>query len=374
MKTEKLSDISPEAWDAACLRMGISSPWHTWHMLDYYAKSCSAENHSFLLYNDQGLLVAVCPLFVAEERGRGGDSTRSSSIGGAPLPSPLLCRQGDETRIRRNLRDLEEVLWGACAQLGILCARYVYRAYSYVDAQAPFFVTGGMGDLLALGCMPTFFQSVTIDLRRSIKTLEAELSKFHRKEIRKGESEGQRVLVVDPATDAAAIDMHFAAYQAAHCASAGRLTRPQSSFDAMRQMLHTGEATLFVNTFDGAPISYLYCGERNGVAFGWSQVNVLPVHVGSPRHFLEWTAIVHYASRGFVLYDVGPKYYPGQTGVIVTDKLASIGFFKERFGGVLSPEIHYRKFFDKEFCRNELTSELDAFLAASEVEMKESNV
>ena len=361
MKVERFCDATPEAWDGVCLQLGVSSPWHTWDMLDYYAKSCGAENLSFLLRNDQGKLIAVCPLFLAEENHPGLGVRKVSSIAGAPLPSPLLCRDSDENRIRRNLRELDEAISGLCVTYGIGCTKYVYRSYSYIQRGSHFFETGGLFDLLALGYMPTIFQSIAIDLRRKKTELEAELSQFHRKEIRKAQGEGQRLVAIDLAVDRRDIERYFAGYQSAHFAAAGRQTRPQSSFDTMSQMLFSGKATLFVNVLEDCPISYLYCGQRHGVAFGWSQVNVLPAKGVSPRHFLEWAAINHYLGQGYILYDVGTKHYVGQLGIDVSKKQLSIGFFKERFGGVLSPEVHYKKFYDKELCQFELGRDLDAF-------------
>ena len=365
MKIEQICDTTPEAWDLACYQMGVSSPWHTWGMLDYYAKSCSAENLSFLLKNDQGQRIAVCPLFLAEEKHPELGIQKVSSIAGAPLPSPLLCRFSDENHIRRNLRKLDDAISELCVRHGIGCARYVYRSYSYIQRDSYFFDTDGLFDLLALGYMPTIFQSVTMDLRRKKIELEAELSQFHRKEIRKAQGEQQRLVVIDLAVDRQDIEQYFAGYQSAHCIAAGRQTRPQSSFDAMLHMLLSGNATLFVNVIENRPISFLYCGQRHGVAFGWSQVNVMHARATSSRHFLEWSVINHYADQGYILYDVGPKYYVGQVGIDASDKQMSIGFFKERFGGVLSPEIHYKKFYDKQFSHVELERDFNSFLNIS---------
>lgn len=362
MKIERFCDLAPEAWDEACHQMGVTSPCHTWDVLDYYAKSCSAENLSFLLRNDQGQRIAVCPLFLAAENFPELGIRKVSSIAGAPLPSPLLCRSSDENRIRRNLRELDDAINAMCDTHDIVCTRYVYRSYSYIQRDSHFFDTGGLFDLLALGYIPTVFQSVALDLRREKIELESELSKYHRKEIRKAQSEGQRTVAIDSKTDRRNIENYFAGYQAAHFAAAGRITRPQASFDAMLAMLFSDKATLFVNKFGDIPISYLYCGQRHGVACGWSQVNVFPAKVASPRHFLEWSAINHYSDQNYILYDVGPKYYVGQIGIDVSDKQLSIGFFKERFGGVLSPEVHYKKFYDKEFCRFELGRDFDSYL------------
>ena len=76
------------------------------------------------------------------------------------------------------------------------------------------------------------------------------------------------------------------------------------------------------------------------MAFGWSQVNVDQYEKEySPRHFLEWQAILHYKKRGFTWYEIGERYYGPQ----YTEKEISISVFKERYGGLQLPKIHWKK-------------------------------
>lgn len=342
--------MSSDEWGKICQEMKIYSPWHTWHMLDYYSRSCNAVNLSFILQNENGHNIALCPFMVSEEIHAEFGLVNTASVNGQPIPSPLLSGCSTESQRRKNLKQLESAIAELSKNHKIVCSRFVFRAYTYCTSDSILFRTNGLFDLLEIGYLPVIYQSVTIDLRKSVAQLEAELSHYHRKEIRRARREDQKVLTIDLRSSKEEIKFYFQHYQSAHYKAAGRRTRPQDSFDLMEQMLSDGLASLFISELDGEFVSFLYCGEKNGIAFGWSQVNIADFKVTSPRHLLEWTAIEHYKkNRDFFLYDVGPKYFAGQFGLSFTDKQANIGFFKERFGGDLCPEVHYKKYYDESF-------------------------
>ena len=129
MKIEFIETHNSQSWDEKANDLGISSPFHTWDTLNYFAAAGNAENRSFFLRSDQGQYVAICPFFV-ETRESEGLTFRSLSIRGAPAPSPLVVRLGDENRVRRDLRSMEEVLQDLYRQFGLSKISYVQRGYS----------------------------------------------------------------------------------------------------------------------------------------------------------------------------------------------------------------------------------------------------
>lgn len=352
VKLEAIGAHDSQSWDSQLKNLGISSPFHTWDSLNYAAVGGNAENRSFLLLNDQGQYLAVCPFFV-ETIESGGRKFRSLSTRGAPAPSPLIVRLGDENRVRRDLRLMEQVLKDLYRQFGLSKVSYVCRSYYFFNQESACFETQGLLDLLSLGYMPTVFQSVTVDLRVKEDQLWSELSQYHRKEIRKAKESGQIVRIFDASSVPAELNNAFFRFQDQHTKAAGSKARPQDSFDVMRRMIVEGKAALFVNTFHSHPVSYLYCGHRNGIAYGSMQVNVPESPVRAPRHLTEWEAIIYYRGSGCFLYDIGVRFTRGQFGAFVDDKLKSIGFYKERFGGVLAPEIHYSKYLDRKLLETE---------------------
>jgi len=157
----------------------------------------------------------------------------------------------------------------------------------------------------------------------------------------------------------------FAAYQAAHLAAAGRLTRPVATFDRMREALVEGHAALFVAVVSDTPASFLYCGEHDRMAYGFSQANVEEYErVYSPRHLLEWEAMCAYQARGFLYYEVGTRWYGPQLHKVPTPKELGIAEFKERYGGDLWPELWFETFFDSVLASEALSGRLARYLEA----------
>ena len=356
MKIIISSSLNPGQWNKILVTHGVSSPWHTSEMLDYYSKSCSAENLSFLLKSDQDQLIGVCPFFDCEREILGFGRSRESSVNGSQLPAPLLIHTSSEKENRKRLRAISAATDEIASRHNIACARYVHRPYAFSSSGSTFTESTGLCDLLANGFFPTIQQTFVVDLRKTQDLLESDLAQFHRKEIRRAFQQGQVTRVVDAGMSFSDLVADFQTYQAAHFHASGRRTRPQVSFDAMLEMLQSGFATLFINELDGVPISCLFCGQRNGFAFGWSQANTEAASGISARHLLEWSAILHYKKLGFYLYDIGSMQYETQFGVQLSEKEKSISFFKERFGGIKIPQIGYIKYFRKEFAEFELQS------------------
>jgi len=152
-------------------------------------------------------------------------------------------------------------------------------------------------------------------------------------------------------------------FQGVHLEAAGRKTRPQATWDAMKDALIAGMASLFVEyTESNQPISYLFCGEFRKSAFGWSQANVPEYGKKiSPRHLLEWKAIQYYKQNGFSFYEIGEVFYSRQLFSSPTEKEKSISVFKERYGGDLFPKITWEGFIREEIKQKLLRDEFVKF-------------
>ena len=122
----------------------------------------------------------------------------------------------------------------------------------------------------------------------------------------------------------------------------------------MYEGLSAGKASLFIAFVNDTPISYLYCGEFSKMAFGWSQANVKEYEEEySPRHLLEWTAILFYKENAFSYYEIGERFFGSQFFYIPSDKEISISSFKERYGGRLFPKVKWYGYFDKDLLKTD---------------------
>jgi len=339
MRCIGMRELDHNIWDDYCFKVGGVTPKHFFHFLDYLEKSYNSKNLSFVLKDDQGEVIAVCPFFI-EQITIEGIECISTSCGGDPVQLPAI-RYGTPSVRRREVRHVFDVLHGLCEENKV--SRIIFRRGPVADD----FDLVNIFETLNVGYQPICFNLLRIDLSKSVEILLEEMSKYHRKHLKKAVKFGQVVEVVDKACSNEHIQSVFSDYQRAHFEAAGRMTRPQASFDAMRDLIGPGKGALFVNRMDGTPISYLFCGAWAGIAFGWSQANIGSYEEYSPRHLLEWQAILYYKSQGFKYYELGLRYSNGQVAEWCNDKLLNIGFFKERYGGQLSPEVQFERFLDK---------------------------
>jgi hypothetical protein len=201
-----------------------------------------------------------------------------------------------------------------------------------------------------------------VNLSLPEETLTENISKYQKRHIQRGKKKGIEIKVFNEKNNPEKIAENFKQFQKAHFISAGRLTRPQATWDSMLGGAQNGEASLFVAFFEGVPVSYLYCGEFGQIAFGGSQVN-LPEHEKelSPRHILEWEAILYYKNNGFKYYEIGELFYSPQLFCVPTQKEKSISVLKERYGGDLALKIDGVAYLDEQLMATELNSYWQTF-------------
>lgn len=205
--------------------------------------------------------------------------------------------------------------------------------------------------------------TIVMDMSLSEERLLNNMGKYQRRHIKKGKQSGIEVKVYNSECNERFLRDYFRKFQEAHFIAAGVATRPQATWDDMCSFAHTGGASLFIAFIEDTPISYLYCGEFNSMAFGWTQVNVKEYEKQySPRHLLEWEAVLYYKMHGFRFYEVGERYSVPQLFYIPTEKEISISDFKERYGGILMPKIYWTGYFDLDFMRGELAGRFDKLI------------
>jgi len=205
--------------------------------------------------------------------------------------------------------------------------------------------------------------TVIINLTLPEETLVEHLNKYHRRIIKRTNKKEIEIKVFNSLTNKGLLEQIISDFQKAHYLSAGRATRPQETWDAMLYSVNNGYASIFVSYHKDIPISYLFCGEFAKMSFGWSQVNVEEYEEDfSPRHLLEWFAILHYKKNGFKYYEVGERYFGPQLFHIPSEKEMSISIFKERYGGALYPKIIWVKYFEKEYFKKDIFERINTVI------------
>jgi hypothetical protein len=339
-------DLNEDRWDQLCLNQGGCSLDHLHYFIRYQSLSFNVANKSFVLIDrSKDSVISICPLFVEECEVLPGIKIPSLSVGGEPLPNPLMRAYVSPSQRRRDLKSVFKIIDEVAMQCGV--KRILFKKNS-TDVACGTAVSSDLFELLKLGFNPICFNSLIMDLEKDEESIFSAVSKTHQKIIKRAKQMGQVVQIIDHLCSKENIASEFKEYQNAHFKAAGRQTRPQASFDFMRELIENGRAALFINNFEGEEISHLYCDMYGKAARGWSQANNKEAEKNvSPRHLTEWEAMLYFKRKGAKFYVLGTQFSKGQPETPADDKLIGISDFKERYGAQIWPSVYFEKYYDK---------------------------
>lgn len=352
-------DASKEIWDSYVSRIDHATYAHSYFWVNYLEKFPFVEkNSSFLLLDDNQEIMAVCIMAFSNT-----PEGRFLSFSGTPCVTPIVSIAIPESHRRKVYLALSEEIERFCTENSIIRINLTLPPIQN-QISGKFSQSRDLFKLIDWGFHYYAQNSLVLDLSLGEQKLNENLNKFHRKHVRKTASQGVQVGIFNLNSERKKISSLFEKFLQEHIASAGRLTRPIATWEAMQQAVFEGQATLFVSLFNEEPVSFLLCGHFGKSAFGWSQVNVEKFERElSPRHHLEWTAISHFANNGFETYEIGERYLEKQLMHSPTEKEISIAEFKERFGAMLLPRIYWIKFKDEEAEKNFFQEKMNFFFA-----------
>lgn len=359
LRLRRFDEVPATTWDAWVASLPEATYVHSW----MYVRFChlmlgEAQAQSFAVLDNRGSVVALCPLGISrgEVDGRG---FTEASWNGAPLGRPAIRPELPAQR-RRLVGEVFEILHGEMRRHGVARSLLLGHPISLGVLKGDGRPVGQV-ETLAAGYACQAQNTIIMDLSVSLDELSGGLTREQRKHLYQSERRGLRVREFSGERDG--LDEMHRQYQDAHRKAAGRLTRPEASFDWMLQLAREARLRLFVAFAGEIPVSFLYCGEFEEFAVGWSQANVEEHESAhSPRHLLEWSAMLSYRERKFKHYEIGRRFYGPQLYKVPTPKERSISFFKERYGGQLWPYLVFERFFDGDVCRLVYQQRLQEFL------------
>lgn len=359
MKVVRFKEMSNSEWDAYLGKIRESTYLHASWYINYLNAINGKENcQSFILF-DGNDPIAICPLSIFKVENFGEEYVEAT-FKGFPSIYPAVVRL-TATQRRRTIRKV-------FAQIDAILKTYAVKRIEFYKHPMNLDVINGdfeifnTAEAVSYGYFCDIKNSVIIDLKREEERLMHEMSQYQRKRIKKSKNQG--LVIREYKGEDKDADNIFDDFRLSHVKSAGRLTRPIESWDIMKSLLKENKASLFTASIEnGKNISYLYCGEFDRLSFGWSQVNIDEYETQySPRHLLEWEAMMSYKKRGFLYYELGVKQDSPQFNYIPTEKEKSITQVKERYGGELYSWLHFEKFFDKDLFNKIYAHRLEKFL------------
>jgi len=359
LKIFNFKDTDHQDWDHWVDQVDGSTYLHTSSWLKYISEFYNViENASFCVLKNKTSPLAICPLVITKKETENGDRRE---IGGNGLSIPALFNLSPREK-KRILNEIFQIYSKYAEDKNIDAISLIGNPLTNKFCADPLSGVDGLLELERYHLLQRVVNTVVIDLDNSSDILFQNMGKYHRRHIKRAPKKGVTVKTIDSSSDRDEINAVFSRFQNEHFKSAGRLTRPQKTWDNMKQMIEEKKATLFVSHIDDIELSYLFCGQYKKMAFGWSQVNVKEFEQKySPRHILEWEAICYYQSNGYRFYEVGDRYWAPTPLYTPTNKEISIGVFKERYGGMLLPKVFWVGYFKDDIMKKELTGCFDTF-------------
>lgn len=131
---------------------------------------------------------------------------------------------------------------------------------------------------------------------------------------------------------------------------AGKITRPEITFDILAQWINQGFGTLLEAQFDGKTAGYTYILHWKGCAYYFMSCVGPEFREYNISHYLQAKAFDILRQKGVKMYELGEQVY-NTLHSQPTEKERNISRFKRGFGGevVLNPASEY--FFDKDYMR-----------------------
>jgi hypothetical protein len=357
----RFSEVDRNRWNDLVCKVPESTFFHSWDWLNFTECLPHIKDHSsFLALQNEDAPLAICPLALTEgEQSEGPEM----SLAGIPLAAPALANV--KPSVRRQLMDAVFSAYdsyrashGAVRiKMASFPLRLDYITRKWAGHQNTF-------EFQKYNFLYMVINTLVVDLSLPKDELFQNISKYHRRHIKRSKDAGLEVLVINDRTAAnEEIHSQMMKFRDVHITAAGRSTQPMEAWESMVGGCLSGNATLFASCLNGNPISYLYCGEFSNSAIGWSQANLPEFEREySPRHSLEWSAVQYYKRRGFQFYEFGERFFEPQLFHVPSDKEMSISEFKERYGGFMLPKIYWTGYFNNDLLKRELSQNLDRLL------------
>jgi hypothetical protein len=187
-------------------------------------------------------------------------------------------------------------------------------------------------------CLNRYYQpSLHFSAHATLGEGEAGLRRGLRKSFKSLLNWGQRNLAVAIVDHANPDRDGFHRYQEFHRKIAGRVTRPQASWDVMYDCIASGHGELVLASLEGELVAATMVVDGDAVAYYASGVYDRDRFDKPLTHWPLWLAMLHACERGMQRFDLGEVPLAG----VASDKEVNIGYFKRGFATNIVPWIEW---------------------------------
>lgn len=330
-------------WDTFCLNSADIWFWHTTEWLNYtqnYKPELKSKPISFIVINN-GKIIGVSPVFLEIIKLNDGE-TKELSFGGSPIPMPGLQNGLPEILREKRYKLFFEHIDELAIENG--ADRITIRGSPLSPNYAlSYFSNSNVA--MKNGYIPILLNTQIIVLARDEAILWADIRHGHAYDINQG-MKYIEVKVFDKSNISKDI---YLVYQKLHHKAAGRVTRPQITFDLMYKWILQGYAALFAASIRNEYVGFSYVYTYKNSAYYGSACNDPDYEQEPIGHVLQWRTIQWLKMNGYYCYEIGLQNYTRLPYNIVSQKEIDISTFKRGFGGLPLPYFVGEKYYNSEY-------------------------
>ena len=333
-KIESFKSFDKNSWNKALEEMEGNLHFCTWQSIEYYSAFQNIKNISFVI-KEENQIKAMVPLAINKNK------KKNLSFNEGFIFSPVFkksIKQSLKKKIYEFIFEHVKSSYKIIRSIKFLISPVMFREKKVIISSKNQF------ELLWKNSNIRINNTLIQDLDKDMADLENQMSKYHRKNIKKSLKKNIEFKVFNSRNGDKEISNEFKRFRKLHLLSAGRKTRPMKTWKIMENLIKDDLADLFSINYEKKPISYLYCGRYKNFSWGWSQVNLRSYEKEiMPRHMLEWKVMLYYKNIKQSFYEIGIRYVK-QKNFIPTKKELTISEFKEKYGSDSYPraEIEIR--------------------------------
>ena len=355
MEVVLLDNKNKHDWNDFCLNSSDAWFWHTTYSMKYvinYRPEDNPVQMSFFV-RENNKYIAVCPLILENQ-----DGINKFSCSAFAVPAPAVSDEIGNKKKKKVLDFIFEYIDSQAQLLGVKKASFRFSPLADVCVQSKGYPSNY---LLKYGYLDATFNTQILDITPAPDQLKSDLRKGHKYDINRASRMLDAYIYDAKSIDRATFDL----YCKLHHTDAGRVTRPQITFDMLYDWIKMGYAILVGVTLKGKDqfVGFSYHSVyKQGAVYGSAcsdpDCGKMPI-----AHFILWESIRWLHNNGIRFFEIGWQFYGSEFHYRTSRKEYQISKFKRGFGGKQMPQIVGEKFYDPDFFEKEYMKKIKKYKA-----------
>ena len=310
----------------------------------HYSKEYRIKDLSFIIIQDNQSL-CICPLFLEQPEGN-----RYFSYAGGYLRAPIF----NETLHEKYREKVQKKCFKKIDELAN--ENKVDKVMFMLDALSS---RNSYNILMKYGYLDSSINSSILDLRKNKEDIWSNLRNSYKSLINNGKDKFEVVIIDYKNPDKKIFNLH----RKLHFKTAGRITRPEETWELQYKMLQDDNAILIGLRDERQFVGFSYLVHHNGKAYYGNSSNDPEYSGDIPlEHTIIWSAIEYYRERNFDLLEIGQQQFGDQVFDHPSKKDLDISFFKRGFGGKVVTLYRGVKYCNKELMKKDLNRNITEML------------